>query len=210
MMDWQSQVGQAYEGIVPNYIRFGAVGPEEVDKEEPELPPDDVFIIISPQNIVGFSIVPLLDEMVTAAKGRPVLLINPNLEDVSSSEGIMSVRGRSERLAFAGSFSTIYSYRTLYPSPSVYFPIVGAVVKAGPREPFVTFERQEESCGTSGECWEGSSDAMDGRYVDDPGTFMQNPNGGMVRERHVPRGSFDEDPSDPISLELLRKAGAKW
>ena len=34
MMDWQSQTGQACEGIVPNYIRFGAIGAEEVDRDE--------------------------------------------------------------------------------------------------------------------------------------------------------------------------------
>jgi len=30
--------------------------------------------------------------MVEAAKGRPMLIVNPNLEDVASSEGTMSVR----------------------------------------------------------------------------------------------------------------------
>jgi hypothetical protein len=44
------------------------------------------------QNIVGFSILPLLEEMVEAAKGRPVILINPNLKDIASSEATMSVR----------------------------------------------------------------------------------------------------------------------
>jgi hypothetical protein len=43
--------------------------------------------------VVGFSILPFLEEMVEAAKGRPVLIINPNLEDVASSEGTMSVSG---------------------------------------------------------------------------------------------------------------------
>jgi len=56
------------------------------------------------------------------------------------------VRGRSKRLEFASSFQTIYSHKTLYPSPNVAYPIVGAVVKAAPREPYVVFERQEESC----------------------------------------------------------------
>ena len=32
MMDWQSGPGEAYEGLVPNYVRFGEVGASEVDK----------------------------------------------------------------------------------------------------------------------------------------------------------------------------------
>jgi hypothetical protein len=38
-----------YEGIVPNYVRFGAIGASECDKEAPKLPPDDVYILIAPQ-----------------------------------------------------------------------------------------------------------------------------------------------------------------
>lgn len=38
-----------YEGIVPNYVRFGAIGASECDKEVPKLPPDDVYILIAPQ-----------------------------------------------------------------------------------------------------------------------------------------------------------------
>ena len=70
MMDWQSQPGQASEGIVPNYIRFGAIGAEEVDRDESgkeiyheddgrkmgKLPDDDIFLLVAPQNIIGFSI----------------------------------------------------------------------------------------------------------------------------------------------------------
>jgi hypothetical protein len=52
-------------------------------------------------------------------------------------------------LEFASSFQTIYSHKTLYPAPNVAYPIVGAVVKAAPREPYVVFERQEESAGDS-------------------------------------------------------------
>jgi hypothetical protein len=59
-------------------------------------------------------------------------------------------------LAFAASFQTIYSHQTLYPSLTVAFPIVGAVVKAAPREPFVVFERQEEPANA--ERWAGRED----------------------------------------------------
>jgi len=135
-MDWLAGPGEAFEGMVASYegvgekgyVRFGEIGAAEVDKDPTEAP-DDAFILISPQNIVGFSIVQDLQEMVVAANGRPVLLVNPNLKDVQSSEDTMSARGRSGRLAFAESFQNVYSYKTLYPSETVAFPIVGAVVK---------------------------------------------------------------------------------
>lgn len=38
-----------YEGIVPNYVRFGEIGASECDKDVPGLPPDDAFIVIAPQ-----------------------------------------------------------------------------------------------------------------------------------------------------------------
>lgn len=69
------------------------------------------------------------------------------------------MRGRSARLAFAASFQTIYSHQTLYPSLTVAFPIVGAVVKAAPREPFVVFERQEEPASGEAVRWAGRGDA---------------------------------------------------
>ena len=68
MMDWGSDRGQEYEGIVPNYVRFGSIGGDEVDRDErggeaydgganvragrkmARLPPDDVFLVIAPQN----------------------------------------------------------------------------------------------------------------------------------------------------------------
>lgn len=50
-------------------------------------PEDDVFIVISPQSIAGFSVHDLLVETAEQAKDRPVLLINPNLKDRPSSGG---------------------------------------------------------------------------------------------------------------------------
>jgi hypothetical protein len=40
---------------------------------------DDVLIIIAPQNTVNGECVTLLDDMCKAAKGKPVVLINPKL-----------------------------------------------------------------------------------------------------------------------------------
>ena len=40
-------------------------------------------------------IVDKLEEMVLAAKGRPVILVNPNLIDRPSSNNMMQIRGRA-------------------------------------------------------------------------------------------------------------------
>ena len=87
-------------------IAFGGVGAADVTDA------DEVFIIIAPQSMVGASVYEPLSEMVTAANGRPVILINPRLQDRKSAGGVMGVGGRSQRLAFAASFRQviIYSY----------------------------------------------------------------------------------------------------
>ena len=71
------------EGHVRVWV-FAQVGAADVDEK------DDVFIILAPQSIVGNSIVPLLEEMVEAAAGRPIITINGRLDDVQSAAGVMS------------------------------------------------------------------------------------------------------------------------
>jgi hypothetical protein len=69
-------------------------------------------------------IVDLLEEMVLAAKGKPMILINPSLADRPSSNNMMQIRGRSERKLIAESFKDIYALRLLYPSSGGYmYPI---------------------------------------------------------------------------------------
>ena len=55
-------------------IAFGAVGAADVEDA------DEVLIIIAPQSMVGASVYEPLSEMVAAANGRPVILINPRLQ----------------------------------------------------------------------------------------------------------------------------------
>jgi hypothetical protein len=71
-------------------------------------------------------IVNLLEDMVKAAAGRPLILLNPQLADKPSSNNMMQIRGRSERKAFENSFRDIYALRLLYPSSGGYmYPIRG-------------------------------------------------------------------------------------
>ena len=108
----------------------------------------------------------------------------------------MSVRGRSERMAFAASFKPTVEYRTLYPSPSVYYPIVGAVCKPGPREPYIAFEHQEEPVATQADACLEPAGATTSCEVDD-----ESCDDDVLRQR---RGC--EAQGTPRSARHLRRA----
>ena len=141
-MDWESGEGEQNEGMVGDYINFGHVGKDHVVDGEKQ---DDVFILICPQNMIGLesSIIQNLEEMVDAAGDRPVILINPDLEDKVSAQGQQSVRGRQQRLDFTSSFKDIFQFQNSYMSGTSYFPILGSVVKLGPLEPWVAHQRRD-------------------------------------------------------------------
>ncbi|KAL4425639.1 hypothetical protein ABPG75_009655 [Micractinium tetrahymenae] len=111
-MDW---------GEAKDRIKLGNLGAAEVEGA-------DAFVLISPQNIVGHSVIPLLEEMAEAAgaAGKPLVLINPKLGDIQSAGGVMSVRGRQDRLDFTSTFVTAYHFRLLYKSVMMH-PIMGAL-----------------------------------------------------------------------------------
>ena len=147
MMDWQANAGEDYEGILTGQLSaaaegeegevgeaeaeglvcFGAVGAQEVGRD------DDVLLLLAPQSMVGASIYEPLSEMVEAAEaqGAAVILINPLLQDRQSSSGVMGVRGRAERMAFAASFEEVYTFRNIYSGTTFMYPILGAVRMSG-------------------------------------------------------------------------------
>ena len=88
----------------------------------------DVFILISPQNLTGHSVLPLLQEMTEEADklNKSIILINPKLGDVPSSGGVMGVRGRQDRQDFIKTFTPAYHFRLLYLGAGPY-PIMGAL-----------------------------------------------------------------------------------
>lgn len=113
LMDWE-------EGLRDTFIFFGSLGREEVQPE------DDIYLVISPQPIVGYAILPYLQEHCEAAQHRPVVLVNPNLIEIQSSGGVMSVRGRKERYEWIDKFQKIYHFTLLYKKPA-WHPIYGAL-----------------------------------------------------------------------------------
>ena len=69
--------------------------------------------------VIGGEIIGLLEQMVQAANGRPMILLNPSLGDRPSSNNVMQIRGRAERREFENSFTDIYELRLLYPSSGI-------------------------------------------------------------------------------------------
>ncbi len=149
-MDWQSNEGEENEGMVGNYVNFGAVGKEHVvnsgfDRRGNKVEQDDVFIILCPQSMVGIdsSIIGPLAEMVDAAGDRPVILLNPDLVDKVSSQGQQNVRGRRERIEFAESFETVFHFQNIYVSGTSYFPILGATTKTSFDQAWIAYQRRD-------------------------------------------------------------------
>ena len=149
-MDWQSEPGEENEGMVGNYINFGAIGRDHVvnahvDKLGNKVEQDDVFLLLCPQSMIGLetSIIAPLEEMALAAGDRPMILINPDLVDKVSSQGQQSVRGRKQRIEFAESFQTIFHFQNIYVSGTSYFPILGSMTKLKPSEQWVAHQRRD-------------------------------------------------------------------
>jgi len=177
-MDWQSGRGEENEGMVGDYVNFGAIGKDHivnarVDRRGDKIEQDDVFLLLCPQSMVGVesSIYQPLEEMTEAVGDRPIILLNPDLKDKQSSQGQQSVRGRQDRINFAESFKTIYHFTNTYPTGASYFPIIGAVGKFGPSQPWVAYQRRDR--------------------VDDGG------------EVYIPVVSAEDRPSSAITMEAF-------
>ena len=129
MMDWgdgNKILGPRYTDPDPDNdaegaVRFGAVGAAEVVDD------DDVLLVLAPQSMVGASIHEPLSEMAEAAGDRPFVIVNALLQDKMSAAGVMSYRGRGDRIAFAESFKPVYHFRLLYSGTTFMYPILGAL-----------------------------------------------------------------------------------
>lgn len=103
-----------------------------------------------------------------------------DLNDIQSAEGVMGVRGRGDRIAFAESFSTIYHTQLLYPSRTAYFPIGGAITKGSFFSPWLVHQRREYSGDMVLE------DSLARRYA------MR---AGKLQEAYVALASYDDKPT---------------
>lgn len=99
-----------------NTIRSGALeNPDDLDDD------DEIIIVVSPTNGVSIPVTDSLTDMVTRAKGRPVILLNPRLADVPSHSGVMQVSGRAERIRFLEAIDNIFYLRLLFSAGTVRY-----------------------------------------------------------------------------------------
>lgn len=112
MMDWEEDVAEL---IDPN----GGIGAAAAEGA-------DAFVLVQPQNIVGYSVLPYIAEMEAAAGDKPMIMINPRLDDIQSAGDVMSIRGRKERMEAVAAWKEIYHFRLLYRKP-YFHPIYGAL-----------------------------------------------------------------------------------
>ncbi|KAK6942236.1 hypothetical protein RJ641_027613 [Dillenia turbinata] len=122
-MDWGDY------GAMGTFINIGSIGAKEVDDK------DDLIILVAPQNAVGNCIIDDMKAMTDAAGTCPVILINPRLK----------VMGRAERLKYAASFESCYSFRLLYYAGTQY-PIMGALRMSYPYR-YELYKRVDEAPG---------------------------------------------------------------
>ena len=125
LMDW---------GDAEEFIRRGSIG-RDVPAED-----DDYFILIAPQNIVGYAVLPYIAEMEEAAGDRPMIMINPKLDDIQSAGNVMSIRGRGERREYVAAWRPAYHFRLLYKKP-YFFPIFGALRYGDPGTKWELYKR---------------------------------------------------------------------
>ncbi len=85
----------------------------------------------------------LLQEMVVAANGRPLIIVNPRLQDVPSGSGVMGIQGRAERANFVRAFQDVFFLQLLVPGSAMY-PITGMVMKRSLHSPWVVYDKQGE------------------------------------------------------------------
>eukprot|EP00302_Diacronema_sp_CCMP2436_P007135 CAMPEP_0179883502 /NCGR_PEP_ID=MMETSP0982-20121206/28754_1 /TAXON_ID=483367 /ORGANISM="non described non described, Strain CCMP 2436" /LENGTH=170 /DNA_ID=CAMNT_0021777965 /DNA_START=1 /DNA_END=513 /DNA_ORIENTATION=+ len=117
------------------------------------------------------------------AAGAKVVLVNPALGDIPGAAGVMQVRGRGERIAFAQSFRDCYAFRCLFFAGRFCFPIVGVLRFSLADAPFWTVYRRMEGKQLSDyEAHAGAAGA--GRSVADEGGAGGS--SGDVEELYAP------------------------
>jgi len=103
----------------------------------------DVFIMICPTNASSApAVTDVIDTVKRIGKDKPVLLINPRLNDVPSHSGVMQVQGRAERISFLESIQRIFVLELLYKS-GTWYPLLGIVYRAYPN-PWYVYSRDEQ------------------------------------------------------------------
>lgn len=93
---------------------------------------DEAVVVVTPCNATN---TPVVQDVIKLAErvgpDRPLILINPRLNDVPSAAGVMGVSGRAERNVFRESYNYPFYMRLLFDSGTMY-PLRGVLYRAYP------------------------------------------------------------------------------
>lgn len=111
-----SEEGLGGHDAVSSVLRVGDLeDPASVEDE------DEVFVVVSPTNATGVAVITDLMKFVSrVGTTRPVICINPRLEDVPSAAGVMGTSGRDQRIQFIRRIHNPFYLRLLYSSGTMY------------------------------------------------------------------------------------------
>ena len=121
-----------------------------------------------------------------------VVVMSDSARRAQSSGGVMGVRGRGERIAFAESFTEIYHFRNLYSSSTFMYPIRGALRMS-----------HAGTCGV-GACDVGAA----ATWVLFARRQTGSPDGVGVtefKERYEPVGVFPKPPEPAVITRLIMR-----
>lgn len=91
----------------------------------------DILFVLSPTNAVSIPVIESVSNLVAHVRDKPIVLINPRLDEVPSHSGVMQVTGRAERLELISRFTDVFYMRLLFDSGR-NFPLRGILYKAYP------------------------------------------------------------------------------
>jgi hypothetical protein len=115
---------ESWNGKLATHVSIGTL-------EECEDGQEDTFVVITPTNAVSTPITERLEQLTQKYTDKSFLLINPSLKDVPSTNGVMQVRGRKERMEFLQTFEDVFYLRPLYKTGTLY-PIQGILLRKYP------------------------------------------------------------------------------
>ncbi|GJD06136.1 Adenylate kinase 5, chloroplastic [Galdieria sulphuraria] len=122
------QISRAsWDGKLQTHVSISTLGECLTQKDIDQ----DYCIVITPTNAVSTPITEQLFQLTQKYSNKPILLINPSLKDVPSTDGIMQVRGRKERMEFIETFEDVFYLRPLYKTGTLY-PIQGVLLRKYP------------------------------------------------------------------------------
>lgn len=168
------------------------------DLEDPDgvTDEDEAIVVVTPCNATS---TPVIDDVMALRERvgptRPIILINPRLTDVPSSEGVMGVKGRAARNAFREGCAFPFYLRLLFDAGTLY-PLRAMVYRAyGEAESMWQLWLPAGSPGNETETYD-----IAGEFVERPTAAQLDEAMAVARRRRRLAAGDNEDPAGLDSL----------